>query len=77
MLGFAEGADDGEAVDARKHAVEDDSGDGLFGGEEPGKGSITVGLVMGAVTFGLNVEEKALGEVVLVFYDGDERGNGG
>ena len=70
--GFAEGADDGEAVGAGEHAVEDDGG-GLFGwGEKPGEGGVAVGLVMGAVALGLEVEEEALGEVVFVFDDGDE-----
>ena len=74
MLGFAKGTDDGEAVGAGEHAVEDDGGDWFFGGEEPSEGRVAVGFVVGAVAFGLKVEEEALGEVVLVFYNGDERG---
>jgi hypothetical protein len=74
-LGFAEGADDGEAVGAGEHAVEDDGGDGFFGGKEPSQGRVAVSLVVGAVAFGLEVEEEALGEVVLIFYNGDERGD--
>jgi hypothetical protein len=75
VLGFAERADDGEAVCAGEHAVEDDGGDGFFCGEKPSEGRVAVGLVVGAVTFGLEVEEEALGEVVLVFYNGDQRGD--
>ena len=76
MLGFAEGADDGEAVGAGKHAVEDDGGDIFAGGEEVGEGGVAVGLVVGAVAFGLQVEEQALGEVFFVFDEDDEWGGG-
>ncbi len=76
VLGFAEGAGDGEAVLAGEHAVEDDGGDGFFGGEELGEGGVAVGFVVGAVAFGLQVEEEALGEVVFVFDDDDEWGFG-
>ncbi len=74
LLGFAEGANDGEAIGAGKHAVEDDGGDFfggiLFGGEEVGEGGVAIGFVMGAVAFGLEVVEEALGEVFFVFdYD--------
>jgi hypothetical protein len=48
----------------------------LGGGEQVGKGAITVGLMMGAVGFGLQVEEQTLGEVFFVFDDGDEGGGG-
>ena len=71
---LAESADDGEAVGPGEHAVEDYSGGGLGWGEEPGEGGVAVGLVVGAVAFGLEIEEEALGEVVLVFYDSDEGG---
>jgi hypothetical protein len=57
VLGFAEGADDGEAVDAGEHAVEDDRIDIFSGGEEVGEGGVAVGFVMSAVAFGLEVEE--------------------
>ena len=74
VLGFAEGANDLEAVVAGKHAVEYDGVDGFGGVKEVGEGSVAVGLVMGAVALGLKVEEKALGEMFFVFDDGDERG---
>ena len=79
--GCAEGADDGEAVAAGKHDVEEDGGRrvGCAGGggvEEPGEGGVAVGLVMGAIAFGFEVEDEALGEVFFVFDDGDERGRG-
>ena len=75
-LGVAQGAGDGEAVGAGEHAVEDDGGD-LFGrGEEVGEGGVAVGLVVGAVALGVEVEEQALGEVLFVFDDGDEGGRG-
>jgi hypothetical protein len=86
LLGLAEGANDGEAVGAGKHAVEDDGGDVFFGvffrrgiffsSEEVGEGGVAVGFVMGAVALGLEVEEEALGEVFFVFDDDDE-GSGG
>ena len=78
VLGFAEGADDGEAVGAGEHAVEDDGGR-VFGwlGEEIGEGGVAVGLVVGAVAFGLEIEEETLGEVFFVFDEDDERGVGG
>jgi hypothetical protein len=79
-LGLAEGADNGEAVGSGEHAVEDDGGDvfvGVFiGREEVGESGVAVGLVVGAVAFGLEVEEEALGEVVFVFDYGDEGGGG-
>ena len=43
------------------------------GGEQVGEGGVAVGLVVGAVAFGLEVEEEALGEVFFVFDEGDER----
>ncbi len=79
--GFAKGADDGEAVAAGEHDVEEDGG-GRIGGagsggfEEPGEGGVAVGFVVGAVAFGFEIEEEALGEVFFVFDDGDERGLG-
>ena len=76
MLGFAEGADDGEAVGSGEHAVEDDGGGVFLWGEEPGEGGVAVGLVVGAVALGLKVEEEALSEVFFVFDDGDERFGG-
>src|ERR1700735_4919337 len=48
-LGFAKGADDGEAVGAGQHTVEDDGGDVLFGSEKIGEGCVSIGLVMGTV----------------------------
>jgi hypothetical protein len=75
VLGFAEGADDGEAVGAGEHAVEDDGGDRILGGEEVGEGGVAVGFVVGAIAFGLEVEEEALGEVIFVFDYDDERGD--
>jgi len=74
VLGCAEGADDGEAVGAGEHAVEDDGGDGFIGGEEVDEGRVAVGLVVGAVAFGLEVEEETLGEMVFVF-DYDDEGS--
>jgi hypothetical protein len=76
MLGFAEGADDGETVCAREHAVEDYGGDVFFGGEEVGEGGVAVGLVMGSVAFGLQVEQEALGEVLFVFDEDDQWDSG-
>src|SRR5260370_307022 len=73
---LGERANDGEAIGAGKHAVEDDGGDGfagVFGGEEVGESGIAVGFVMGAVAFGLEVEEEALGEMFFVFDEDDER----
>lgn len=75
-LRFAEGSDDGEAITSRKHAVEDDSADLLWGVEEVGEGIVAVGLVVGRVAFGLKVEDESLGEVIFVFDDYDE-GRGG
>jgi hypothetical protein len=75
-LGCAEGADDGEAVGAGEHAVEEDGVDVLFGvfdgSEEVGEGGVAVGLVVGAVAFGLEIEKESLGEVVFVFDYDDE-----
>ena len=34
---------------------------------------VAVGLVMGAIAFGFEVEDEALGEVFFVFNDSDER----
>jgi hypothetical protein len=72
-LGFAECANDLEAIFAGEHTVEDDSVDRLRGIEEPSEPGVAVGLVVGAVAFGLEIEEKALREVLFVFDDGDER----
>ena len=80
-VGFAKGTDDGEAVAAGEHDVEED-GDGRIGGagsggfKEPGEGCVAVGFVVRAVAFGFEIEDEALGEVFLVFNDGDERGLG-
>jgi hypothetical protein len=74
VLGFAEGSGDGEAVLAGEHAVEDDGGDGVLGVEEIVEGGVAVGFVVGAVAFGLQIEEEALGEVLFVFDDDDEWG---
>jgi hypothetical protein len=71
--GFTEGADDGEAVGTREHAVEDYGGGWLGWGEEPDECSVAVGFVVSAVALGLEVEEEALSEVFFVFDDGDER----
>jgi hypothetical protein len=80
VLGVAKGADDGEAVGAGEHAVEDDGCDGFCGiffcSEKPGEGGVAVGLVVRAIALSLEVEEEALGEVVFVFDDGDELGCG-
>jgi len=72
VAGFAQGADDGEAVAAGEHDVEEDGGGLRVGGEEPGEGGVAVGFVVGAVAFGFEVEEETLGEVFFVFYYGDE-----
>ena len=80
MPGFAEGANDGEAVCAGKHAVEDDGGDVfagiLFRRKKVSESGVAVGLVMGAVAFGLEVEEESLGEMFFIFDDHDERRGG-
>ena len=70
--GVAEGAEDGEAVAAWEHDVEEDGGGGVGRGEEPGEGGVAVGFEVGAVAFGFEVEEEALGEVVFVFDESDE-----
>lgn len=75
-LCFAKGADDGEAVSSGQHAVEEDGGDGFGGMEEIREGGVAVGFVMDAVAFGLQVEEKALGEMFFVFDEDDEWGDG-
>ena len=49
---------------------------GFFGGEEVGEGGVAVGLVVGAVAFGLEIVEEALGEMIFVFDDDDEGGFG-
>ena len=41
-------------------------------GKEVGEGGVAVGLVVGAVAFGLQVEEQALGEVFFVFDEDDQ-----
>jgi hypothetical protein len=76
LLGFAEGANDGEAIGAGKHAVEDDGGDVFggtgFGGEEVGESGVAVRFMMGAVAFSLEIEEQTLGQVFFIFDYGDE-----
>jgi hypothetical protein len=75
---FAQGADDGEAVATGKHDVEEDGGGrvgsvGCGSVKQPGEGGVAVGLMMGAIAFGFEVEDEALGEVFFVFNDSDER----
>jgi hypothetical protein len=72
-LGVAQGAGDDEAVGAGEHTVEDDGGDLFRRGEEVGEGGVAVGLVVSAVSLGGEVEEQALGEVLFVFDEGDQR----
>ncbi len=79
LLGFAEGADDGKAVSAGEHAIEEDGGNVFFRvfffrSKEIGERGVAVGLVVGAVAFGLEVEEQALSEVFFIFDEDDERG---
>ena len=45
---------------------------GSLSSQQIGQGSVTVGFVVGAVPFGLEVEEESLGEVVFVFDYDDE-----
>ena len=70
-LGFAESPDDGEAVDSREHAVEDNGGDTFFRVEEIGERGVAIGLVVGAVALGLKIEEETLGEVFFIFDEDD------
>ena len=76
VLGFAQGADNGEAVGAGEHAVEKDGGGGVGAGggrgEEMSEGEIAVGEVLRAIALGLKVEEQTLGEVRFVFHEDDE-----
>jgi hypothetical protein len=76
-VGLAKGADDGEAVAAREHDIEDDGGGGIgsvgrCGVEEPGEGRVAVGFVVSAIAVGFEIEEQAVGEVVFVFDESDE-----
>jgi hypothetical protein len=76
VLGFAEGADDGEAVGSGEHAVEDDGRGVFLVCEKVSESGVAVGLVVGAVTLGLEIEEETLGEMFFVFDEDDERSGG-
>jgi hypothetical protein len=75
-LGLAEGADDGEAVGAGEHAIENHGSDVLLRIEKVSERCVTVGLLMGTIAFGLKVKEEALSKVLFIF-DDDDKGNGG
>ncbi len=70
--GLAQRAENGEAVLAGQHDVEQNRSGGLGRVLQPVEGGAAVGFVVGAVALGLEVEQEALGEVLFVFDDRDE-----
>ena len=74
-MGLAQGADDGETVGAREHAVENDGSNVFARREEIGESSVAVGFVVSAIALGLEVEEKTLGEVLFIFDENDQGGS--
>ena len=65
-------ADDLKAVLAGEHDVEQDGAEVVFGFEQIEEGFGAVGEMTGAIAFGFEVEEQALGEVFFVFDEDDE-----